>query len=70
MAGVENPILSNYHLQKDMYEPIVIGKCNYKPCREEIYEKNGYMFNDNLYCSTGCVAEQLLKDEEIVDLSI
>lgn len=47
----------------------VIGKCKYRYCDEHIYEGEGFEYEGFLYCSTGCIGEELLEEGIVVDLA-
>lgn len=67
MNQVENPMLS----PKITDHPTLkaIGKCHYRFCDEDIYQNDGIEFNGYIYCTTGCIGEELLEEGVAVDLS-
>jgi len=66
---IENGMVAGYGFEETTRTPKKIATCKYIYCDEEIYDKDGFEFGGYLYCSTGCVAEQLLEENDIVDLS-
>lgn len=59
---IENPMI------RPQDEPQVIGHCQNRRCREEIYEKEGYEFDGFLYCSHNCIGEELEEEGRVVKL--
>lgn len=65
---IENPVVSGEGFEEQLsMKPI--GTCHYKYCDETIYKNDGFEFEGWIYCCTSCVAEQLLEEDAIVDLS-
>ncbi|MBD8026453.1 hypothetical protein H9636_07245 [Ureibacillus sp. Re31] len=44
-----------------------VAKCHYKQCDEVLYKGEGYVFDGDVYCSTGCIGEQLIEVGEVVE---
>lgn len=67
MSEIENPILSP-RLTDDPFLQEV-GKCKYRHCEEVIYEGQGFEYDGYIYCSTGCIGEDLHAEGHVIDLS-
>lgn len=66
---LENPMVAGYGYEEPLRVPRKVGHCKFKQCKEELFEGEGYEFNGNLYCSTGCIGDHLLEENEVIDLS-
>lgn len=62
---LENPVIYEEYLKT----PKKIGKCNYRHCKEDLYEGEGFEWDGYLYCTTECMGEHLVEENIAVDLS-
>ena len=66
---LENGMVLGFGYEEPLSAPRKVGRCNYKYCREDIHEGEGFEWDGYLYCSTEHMGEHLVEENAAVDLS-
>lgn len=66
---MENSLISGNCYEEPLREPRKVGCCNYRHCKEDLYEGEGYEWDGYLYCSTEHMGEHIVEENLAVDLS-
>jgi hypothetical protein len=66
---MDNPMVFGYGYEEQLRAPRKVGCCNYRHCKEDLYEGEGYEWDGYLYCSTEHMGEHIVEENLAVDLS-
>lgn len=65
----ENGMVAGYGFEETLRAPRKVGCCNYRHCKEDLYEGEGFEWDGYLYCNTEHMGEHLVEENLAVDLS-